>query len=1777
MRGKQFSSKRRPQSSSDFSLDQLEQRAMLAVGARNTPTNLHWNGADYTNVVQGSWILTFQAQQSKALAAQRASQVATALGLPISAVESTALGRFARIQTTGRLTEAAVAQARAQFPFLYNIEPEKLYAIQQTPNDARFGEQWAHVNNGQDIPGSGPGVTGADIKSLQAWDISTGSRQIVVAVMDTGSDLNHPDLRDNLWKNPGEIAGNNVDDDGNGFVDDVYGWDFAGGQNGAGDDDPQDPITQGHGTAVAGVIGATGNNAIGVAGVNWQSSIMTLKIFPDEGLSPQMAQLGAWEYMEMMKDRGVNIVVGNGSFGSLQPDQGDDFDAASEIAIRNVTNAGMLFIASAGNDANDNDGTTRAYPSSYNVHGLVSVAATDNKDQLAGFSNFGHTTVHLGAPGVRTLTLETGGGYQFIDGTSFSSPYTAAVIALMASTNRFATPEQLLNGLLGSVDAIPALESTTITGGRLNAFNALRSVRVDGMFVSNISPGTQVSRVDAITVEFSKDINPAFFDVSKIQLRRSNGSGNFNTGVDAAVAIDPSRVSIVGRVLTIGFASELPRDTYRLTLKFDGFRDDQGRFLNGDAIVGNDEVYDFKVVSFQGPLEPNNNIPDATPVIFSSAGTASFTDLFLGDGAVVAQDVDMFRLSVSRPSLITVKLSARNLGVYSGLDAYLRAFDSAGRQLAFNDNFDGLDPTLQFFVPGAGQYFIGVSAFPNTNYLPTAVTLTGKPSGSSGTYNIDFTAQSSNDEVITRNGTGVPTPIPGQGEIVSTINVTDGRTITDLTIKINLSHSFVSDLRITLTGPNNQTVVLFNRRGGGGSNLTDTVFSDSGSSSIAGATAPFTGTFRPEQDLGTLKNIGGAGLWTLRITDVKPLDAGTLNSWSITFNTTNDISGPFEVNDTLALSTNLDIVNSGARTIDAVIGDGAFGLRDVDLFRFVAGTGTTITATTLVTSGSVSTVLRLFDAQGNEVRADRRKGTTSNLINFVVSNAGTYYLGVSGGKIGGTSSELGNDNYVPATAGSGNESDSTGGYSLSISVAGGLSEGPLLLTGNRLSVGVNANGAIGIANGTNATGISLDGLDYVRSGSALNTFFGASFDGLVVRNAGDLSQSDIPVALNNESDYANRRAVTTGLYRSLGVRRAISFGVSNQYIAIDVTLSNRSTVVLNNVAWTEGLQGLQGVNASGPVNGTLHNNVSNATNRLAYSTFNGAQTIAIGAPAGTINTLATFRAAGTTRDPFQLINSPIDPDTSMADVGANGIMDMAVAFNIGSIAPGGSVSLRYFIFTGSSLSQVTTLFSQLESGNGTGHLVSNTRDASIPAQNLPYAIYYPEGYANNRASTFLPIVNSGPEAVRVVIIARYEGTATEDVLYDSATDETDGVIQPGKRAGITLTTPALYTQGNANRVKSEITGRLGVRKDTPYALEIRSSAPVGATMSHYDFGITTGQAAVSQLSSTWTFAEVQKGAGINDFVVYYNPNSIPVKVTFTTFPAGGATGIQTVTLIQPFRRGGYNIQSMGGIANGRLAVRLDADLPIVAALSHFDSNIHAGYGALGLPSNGSTVGGTGQGQVGLTATNESVIVFNPNSGTANVTVNFTFANASAYRRTINVQPGQTRQLRVDQLVGFPRGQPYGVSYESNLPVTVSLPSYTTQGASGATLTGNASTQWLFGEGFYPLGSTDVKEFLRVFNPSLQQITIEIALSYNNGTGELFRREIPARSTADFNLFDFVTGAARNTGTVPGVGSFFGTRVTSAVPVLAFMGHFDNFLGGGFGLLGTPLGTTGAPN
>jgi hypothetical protein len=340
-------------------------------------------------------------------------------------------------------------------PQIRYAEPNYIKQVDRTSNDPRFSEQWGYNNTGQT-----GGTPDADIDLTEAWDTFTGSSTTVIAILDTGVDYNHPDLRANMWINPGEIAGDGIDNDGNGYIDDIYGID-----PGAGDSNPMDE--DGHGTHVAGTTSAVGNNGIGVTGVNWNAKIMALKGADASGGLPNSATIEAMNYMVMMKTQyGVNIVVSNHSYG------GGGASQAERDAIAASTGAGIVFVAAAGNSGTDND-VNADYPSGYDLPGIISVAATDHNDLLAGFSQFGLTTVDVGAPGVAILSTTLGGGYGLLQGTSMASPHVAGVVGLLAGAVPGASVAALKSAILLGADPIASLNGKTVSGARLNAAKSL--------------------------------------------------------------------------------------------------------------------------------------------------------------------------------------------------------------------------------------------------------------------------------------------------------------------------------------------------------------------------------------------------------------------------------------------------------------------------------------------------------------------------------------------------------------------------------------------------------------------------------------------------------------------------------------------------------------------------------------------------------------------------------------------------------------------------------------------------------------------------------------------------------------------------------------------------------------------------------------------------------------------------------------------------------------------------------------------------------------------------------------------------------------------------------------------------------------------------------------------------------------------------------------------------------------------------------------------------------
>jgi subtilisin family serine protease len=354
---------------------------------------------------------------------------------------------------------ATVVNEYSQLPEVEYAEPnydielddaEPLVPI--LPRDPQFGDQWALANSGQR-----GGKQGADISATLAWATTTGSNKVVVAVLDSGVDYTHEDLAGNMWHRPASIEA--YHDDELGTMDDEFGFnaiDFAS--------DPMDE--NGHGTHCAGIIGAEGENNIGIAGVNWKVQIMPLKFMNAGGFGTTKDAIEAINYVIDRKKAGVNVRIISASWGSTQRSR------ALEDVIRKAYENDILFVAAAGNATANNDRTPH-FPSSYNVPNVVSVAALDRNDELARFSNYGLKSVAIAAPGVDILSTWLGNAYEEKSGTSMATPVVAGVAALVLAEHPRMSVDDLKKKLLASTDPIVALKGKTVTGGRINAAKAL--------------------------------------------------------------------------------------------------------------------------------------------------------------------------------------------------------------------------------------------------------------------------------------------------------------------------------------------------------------------------------------------------------------------------------------------------------------------------------------------------------------------------------------------------------------------------------------------------------------------------------------------------------------------------------------------------------------------------------------------------------------------------------------------------------------------------------------------------------------------------------------------------------------------------------------------------------------------------------------------------------------------------------------------------------------------------------------------------------------------------------------------------------------------------------------------------------------------------------------------------------------------------------------------------------------------------------------------------------
>lgn len=342
----------------------------------------------------------------------------------------------------------------------YRRHPDDIF-----PNDINFLNLWGLHNTGQL-----GGTSDADIDAPEAWQVTTGSGDVIVAVIDTGIDYSQEDLSDNMWTNDIELNGEpGADDDGNRYIDDIYGIDAY-----SHDTDPMDEDN--HGSHVAGTIGAQGNNGIGVVGVTWDVRMMALR-FMGVGGGYTSDAIHCMEYAIMMKkDFGHDVRIINASFG------GADYSQAEYDAIRAAADADILVVAAAGNDSQDND-THPHYPSGYDLPNIIAVAATDRHDHLLYIqdplflgSNWGATTVDLTAPGQAILSCRRGNSYGYMSGTSMGAAHVSGLAALILALHPEYTWDQVGLNILATVDPLTSLNGFVLTGGRINASRALNCI-----------------------------------------------------------------------------------------------------------------------------------------------------------------------------------------------------------------------------------------------------------------------------------------------------------------------------------------------------------------------------------------------------------------------------------------------------------------------------------------------------------------------------------------------------------------------------------------------------------------------------------------------------------------------------------------------------------------------------------------------------------------------------------------------------------------------------------------------------------------------------------------------------------------------------------------------------------------------------------------------------------------------------------------------------------------------------------------------------------------------------------------------------------------------------------------------------------------------------------------------------------------------------------------------------------------------------------------------------
>ncbi|MBI5366214.1 MAG: S8 family serine peptidase [Planctomycetes bacterium] len=846
-------------------------------------------------------------------------------------------------------------------PAIEYAEPNYLQYTLRTPNDPRFGELWGLHNTGQT-----GGAPDADVDAPEGWETATGS-DVIVADVDTGVDYAHPDLAANMWTNTAELNGAaGVDDDGNGLVDDLHGYDYANN-----DGNPMDDNN--HGSHTSGTIAGVGNNGIGVCGVAWRARIMALKFMTGSGSGSTSAAVQCVNYARAKGARVMSNSWGGGGFSQALKDAVDAANAA-----------GILFVCAAGNSTNDND-TAPFYPANLSSANVITVAATGSGDGIASFSNFGATTVHLGAPGVGILSTVPNNGYSSFSGTSMACPHVAGAAAVLISANPAITLAELKSALLSTTDPVPALAGKCTTGGRLNLSRALGAVR---------TPGTHLVYASHAVVDNGSAGTSG------------NGDGVANPGETVRVRVT---VTNRGTVAATSGAGTLVSGDARATVT--AAADTFGNVASGASVAGAGGF----LVALSAALPSNTAVPltlttRATnqadelnpftlPVVTSSTIAGRVTNVVTGaalPGATVA-------FTGARTGSVLTDASGNYLispatdGTYSLKASAVGFATSAARSVSVPPNRSGIDlaiaplaaisGTVSLLSGGVAQPLAGVSVRLSGAASATASTASNGrytfPALAAGSYTVtpqgsawsftptsrvialngvdaagrDFTAVGLPSAIYTRTETP-PLPIPDENAtgVSSTLVVGSAGTLTELNVYVRISHTYRGDLRVSLTSPAGTTILLHDQTGGSAPNI-DTWYDT--------LTAP-------TQSLAAFNGQQVQGTWRLNVADLWGQDVGTLDLWKLEA-VTSAAGGPVLAASPLSVAVSavagtapaavpLSIQNGGSGTLSWSASEGASWLSLTSSSGVNAGTVNLVFNTAGLVAGLYTTSVTLTAA-----------------------------------------------------------------------------------------------------------------------------------------------------------------------------------------------------------------------------------------------------------------------------------------------------------------------------------------------------------------------------------------------------------------------------------------------------------------------------------------------------------------------------------------------------------------------------------------------------------------------------------------------------------------------------------------------------------------------------------------------------------------------------------------------------------------------------------------------